>query len=674
MTKILITSKNSPNGIVQKIIGSNIYKNILSFDNEQVRDDFINQEYFNEGENYKSLLDSKTDKPFKLLSDLKATIRIDTDEYPNETRISLLNKDTAVILEDGSYYWYALKNPTYESNRTISYDAELDIFLTNDIKDIEFQGQVELLRAHTDRYDGVNYLRENNYYYEEELEFAKPVKSVERYRLEPQVGAGDNYEFANKITWMVIYSRLEDKEKGAKFQERYVDGVTEYDRLPYKIYLAPVANIYVESEMTSPSVGHRLVNLFDEEKIKDFGFGTYEFFNDNPNTISIHYTKGFPFTTNMFYDIQSTHHRYIDYTARLEFDGSETDSISWFDDGSCIKLENISSFVRNEREIHFERVVLPKPKFTQFQDLKNIDNEVKLQFSQFTNYVFVTNEGTSETIVREFLLDTDEKLADDIEIGYKFGFQAEVLVEFWYIKNETLVDNWFNKIGFIKVGNNELPLQTDVYKEFENNNRTTSKTGYLGGGVKGVVTGAIAGGAAGSSTLTPWGIAAGAIGGGVMGALSGLFGGLNHTANMRDLKKTPNIPQAVSNQYGLNLSFNRPVYISRRTIPELQLQTVYDYLYQSGYYIRKLVNLKDFMKTRYYFNYLKTGDTFNNITSQLSAEIKQIISDTLQQGVRIWHVRDLDHYKGLLNYEFENQEMNTIPTLQKKVKKCQKRK
>ena len=150
--KVLLTSKNSPNGIIQKIIGDNVYENILSFDNDTVRDEFINKYYFNEGEDYKVLLDNGDDKSLKLTSDLTTTIRVNLDEYPNETRMSLLNKDTCVVLEDENYYWYALINPTSENNGSVSYDAELDIFLTHDIKDIDFQGKSNIYNAMADRY------------------------------------------------------------------------------------------------------------------------------------------------------------------------------------------------------------------------------------------------------------------------------------------------------------------------------------------------------------------------------------------------------------------------------------------------------------------------------------------------------------------------------------------
>lgn len=657
MAKILITSKNSPNGIIQKPIGSNVYKNILSFDSPAIKIKFINRFYMNEGEDYIKLLEKKTDKPFIVINDISASLNIDVGEYPNETRMSMLNKDTAIVSEDGMTYFYALINPIMNSNNTITYDAELDVFLTYDIKsDILFQGQVEAVRIHTDRYDGVEYISKDNYFFEESLEFATPVQNTEKITLTMQ--GGKNNE---NITWAIAYVKTSEDEEGVIFNTTVSAAPNEpkqdypeneyYDRFPYKIFLFPIMYFDKKYEFFVYHLANDTgKNEGEFNSIK--GSSTYSYFMTHPNTLSIHYVNGFPIS-DVLADTKTRefniHILNVIIGSNLEnFNtGTETMGITWDTAQHCIELKDIGK--SGGYKAHDLNVIkLNKPILTSFAQKRRIQNEVKLQYSQFKHYNIVNNESKSETLIRE-LFD-----GDYISLGYIFTFQAELMTDFIFLKNDLLNDNEYLKIGSFKIGNSELPTASVAYQDYLNTHRTTSKTGYLN--VKAMAAGATAGAVAGGAG-GPVGVATGAAIGGIMG---GIMGGISHSRNMRDLKKTPDRPDALTDTYGLNLSQNKPAYLAIYSLPELHLRSCYDYLYKNGYFVRQLRTFKDIVNTRYYFNYIQTGDVYNNITSQQSASVKQLISSTLQDGLRVWHVRDVETFKGIENYKYENQEMSII--------------
>lgn len=571
----------------------------------------------------------------------------------------MLNKDTAIISEGGKTYFYALLNPMMDSNNTITYDAELDVFLTYDIKsDILFQGQVEVVRSHTDRYDDVGYISKDNYFFEENLEFAIPVQNTEKITITKPDGKD-----MEKITWAIVYVKTGNDEEGVIFNTTistlpnkpkntdYPDN-EYYDRFPYKIFIFPI-RFYDDEHVLfnfriSNDEGH---NLADFNAVKEGS--TYSHFESDPNTISIHYVNGFPLIMSLKgATIKEFNSKILQveigsYLENLNT-GTEARGIAWYTDLHCIEIKNIDKS-GGYKSHDLNTIELDKPILTSFEKKREIQNEVKLKYSQFTHYNIVSNENKSETLIRE-LFDGDQ-----IELGYIFSFQAEIMTDFIFLKNDLLNDNEYLKIGSFKIGNNELPTSSVAYENYLNTHRTTSKTGYLN--VKTMAGGATAGAAAGSVIGGP----VGAVGGAAVGlVVGGIIGGISHSRNMRDLKKTPDRPEALTDTYGLNLTQNKPTYLAIYSLPELHLQTCYDFLYKNGYYIRQLRVFKNMVNTRYYFNYIQTGDVYNNITSQQSAGIKQLISSTLQDGLRIWHVRDVNTFKGIENYDYENQEISLI--------------
>jgi hypothetical protein len=94
-----------------------------------------------------------------MVDSIKATFRVDIDDYPNETIYSLLNKDFAIVKDNGLFYYYSL-NGSVKNNKIIEYEAELDIFFQYDIKTIFNNTKAEVEQAHYDRY----FINSNNEY------------------------------------------------------------------------------------------------------------------------------------------------------------------------------------------------------------------------------------------------------------------------------------------------------------------------------------------------------------------------------------------------------------------------------------------------------------------------------------------------------------------------------
>jgi hypothetical protein len=101
------------------------------------------------------------------------------------------------------------------------------------------------------------------------------------------------------------------------------------------------------------------------------------------------------------------------------------------------------------------------------------------------------------------------------------------------------------------------------------------------------------------------------------------------------------------------------MYWSELGLNESDKQILYDKLYQFGYVINQLKYLNDFIASRYYFNYIAAEDVFATLDTSkrnLSTDIKKIIALTYSEGFRIWHIRNLDTFFDVHNYEKENWE------------------
>lgn len=642
--RVILTTGNSEWGVISKIVGSNTYENVISFNgDENLRNEFVGLYLFDGNLNWKDLFNDESTKTKELTMideitlDYRYTVKDDEDKY------EFLNKDTLIMRytdknNEYVYMYYAINNVRNINHNVISYSAEKDIMFTH-FDELNFKGETTIIKAHTKRlkpnfFSGsgeftgkVSLVKDGNILTENDLLFAQPtIETID-----------DNFvDYENDIIpgkYYIIYSSLNEGEEGVVFEE--IDGIKH--RLPYKIFVGILGN----STLTPPT--------FNGNKMGDF----MKKFGSAPTTQSISFT-----------DIA-----FIPYTSFTDNDyevSVSDETLSWFDfgdeTGGIWELKDISYLP----ETVFFKASGDSSVFdyTHYSQPKNIENEVKIKLSQFTKYMIDSSFSDNPQTINQNFLDNDEF---DIQLKSFNSFSVEGVKSFVYTDSEKINKNVFkSRKGLILDNHIEIPLDTDLYKEYASNNKVGKTTAYATGAVKGAIAGGASGAIAGSVIPGVGNLVGGAVGAGV-GIVKGIG---NHAIEMSDLKNSPNQPKSTSENYHIGLETikannleTRPksLWLSKLSLPEQYKQIVYDYLYASGYTIRKIDKIDNWLNTRYYFNHIQTSSVFSNIGLSISAQQKQIISDSFENGITVWYYRDKDTFKGILNYEYENMEMDLLP-------------
>ena len=158
-----------------------------------------------------------------------------------------------------------------------------------------------------------------------------------------------------------------------------------------------------------------------------------------------------------------------------------------------------------------------------------------------------------------------------------------------------------------------------------------------------------------SGTLLGAGIGAGF--GVVEGAINAGISIAENLAMKQDLITTPNSLISAGSDIisRLGVSHETYVYAGELTITDEYKERLGDYFAMYGYKQNKIMNIKNQLRSRYYYNYIKTiGCNLNgDIPMNYINEIKNIFDN----GITLWHVdRNGGKFK---NYEFDNTEVDT---------------
>lgn len=149
-TKILLSNIDSQWGVVVNQHSANEYRHIVHFPSEEKKTEFINEKLF-KGQNYKELLKNSPSRSFKMISAMDAEISVNIHEEPNESIADLLNKDFAIVEEDGKTMFYAITG--VRKGQIIIYQCSLDVFFTYNVTDIFNDNLINVKRAMYDRWD-----------------------------------------------------------------------------------------------------------------------------------------------------------------------------------------------------------------------------------------------------------------------------------------------------------------------------------------------------------------------------------------------------------------------------------------------------------------------------------------------------------------------------------------
>ncbi len=246
--------------------------------------------------------------------------------------------------------------------------------------------------------------------------------------------------------------------------------------------------------------------------------------------------------------------------------------------------------------------------------------------------------------------------SNKIDIKYNFGFLTEQWTQ-WAIIKDYYNNKYLGELPasldymFEDVNNYSLATDINAWEEFIATNKAQQSASFMN---KGISAGLGAIGA----------IATGGVSAIALGSIA-LKSANDINQQMSQRKDIQNTPDKLVNSGSILLqdiqikSIKPKLY--KYGLNDIDKTLINEFFYKYGYnFNSKLQSIPNLLKTRYYFNYVEVLECFENIKMQLSAEIKQIINDTMESGVTIWHIRDLATFKGIKNYEYENAEMSIV--------------
>lgn len=205
-------------------------------------------------------------------------------------------------------------------------------------------------------------------------------------------------------------------------------------------------------------------------------------------------------------------------------------------------------------------------------------------------------------------------------------------------------DNEGRYYNYIDNSVNEIALTSDKWQEYLSQNKASAVAGVAVNLGTSALTTAI-----GAVTANPLAI--------VGGVLSFGQNVANTIIRQQDIKQEPN---SVKSQ-GNNASFTlvRQIIgleLEYYTITEANKKRLFNYFNHYGYQCNDFK--KPNLRSRYYFNYIKTIGA--NINTGIDADFRNELVTIYDKGITIFHYRDSQTFKGINNYNYENVEMNLI--------------
>ncbi len=273
---------------------------------------------------------------------------------------------------------------------------------------------------------------------------------------------------------------------------------------------------------------------------------------------------------------------------------------------------------------------------------RRIENETKLrqypyEFLSITNY-----RGDALKLKPEYLSD------DEFNIRYQkslsFNHKARIYVEGY------LGDDRGQEYGLIDNTVSELPLATDAYKEYIANSKATATTGVAvntGMALGGLALGALllgAGGPLGSLAFLALGL-----------GVTGAAGVKSELIKQSNLMETPLSERQAGNDLLFDLITRNLEYrLVRKRITPKYYYRLYDYFYRYGYKANRFG--VPYLRSRYYFNYIKTINI--DIVGDINNDVKEKLKEIYNTGTTIWHCRADNPDPELFMYDKENAEVN----------------
>lgn len=662
-TKVLITERNSVWGIIQHQVAENEYPHILSWDSEEIKDEFVNVELFPKTRkatpnfNFKDYMrqaDYPT-KPMTILSDLKAEFRFDYEnakiitpelnlDFPKQ---DILNKDFAIILEidekgNETFTYWAITITQTNTPHIFQANCELDILFTYNVLDLFGNEDIQIKQGMLDR---------------DFTENGKPILSVNSILTYPEEFDSQFSNIQIPITKFELYDKqfkyiflADDEYTWKKYigtGSREVDIYLTYTVNPInEKYTYPPENPATLLDITINDTTYQKDLLELKNKPKAYN-GVIDTFIEFERVSSGNRGWNFKVETDYsgggtIYETQlNTCYNY----GKKDFISDDIIKI----DISKLKDKNAPYDYKLETKIYkapytyteiydlnYENFIIP---------LEKMDSTFKLEFLQVA-----TPTGVS-IIVRPISTFYGEKYTN-------IPFMKEINANLF---SPQILNNWeqfqvYNKAQFENATSNA--------KRHELQNKVEGSLGII----KGIVD---LPASASKGLAGDFGGAAQGIVGGVQGIAKGGIQIANAKeelngllAQQQDLQnQPPQIKNATTTYYQLqNKYFKEIVSLYLMQASDIVMQKLAWLFHIGGVnYAGTPTNINKVMNNNYYYNYIKTGQSvFSQFKKDLSAPIKQLIDSILQQGTTIWHIRSIEDFKGIANYNVNNVEMKYL--------------
>lgn len=720
--KVILGNSNTKWGVIIRPQSSNTYRHVLSFDTPALKDAFINKYIMQDKGDYKQELDNSYNRGVVELDALNIEFRVNVDEYPYETFNTLLNKDFCITKDEhGEIKFYAIKDAKRKGN-IIQYVAEIDIFFTHDIKTI-FNDDVEteIVKGMEDRVYKDEHGTIKWFFDKDSNDFKNVIYNPEDLGVNPNVllntkdeqikvdytsyiGTTKESEYPdewkpltlsnsklnilmNNLLWDTwkVKNKNADGFLGVGQREPYDTmitysglGIDKMENESTKQWDVEIWR-YTQKDKNSPLGYHQLSFADIDLSSPDLMKNSRTTFNINPflnfyelgqNGIDLEIWEredksNPPFSKkkvvvlikngsveNYLQPIWTNTSVATDFSCYWKLKGLNR----WIDSGNFLNTDKTLTKFDTQIKLY------PDPSNFNIDSVvsNKHENEIKSHFAPFVQYRLQTISNNFIDLSPQYF--TNKKL--------EFNSYYTYMTDSW--QTLTLPIHYKDIISPLDLKNTEYlrdittyqrATTTDAYEEWIIRNKSQYNAGLLSSKLSAGIGGA---GALGSAI-------AGFASGNPMQAIGGLFGGISFATNSamnikkqlamkEDLLRTPQQINATSSSIIADITlFKMQTTITKRELEPFEQILVREHFYKYGYnFQNKFGKLKDLINTRYYFNYIECPETFENISMQLSASTKQIINDSVANGLTIWHVRDLNTFKGIKNYNYENVEMSVL--------------
>lgn len=636
MSKILIPLNNSTWGVIVHPVAPNEYEHVLSFENEEVKKQYIGKELFNNVDfDYISAIDQMESRSFIKTNELEGEVTIDIDALNNNalgleyTIQDLENIDSMFIKEGDQINLYAVNSvdrTTEQNNQSFIFNVTMDVMF-NSIDSIELEGQCKMDRGMVDRFknnDGNVLWNSNDFRNKTKENFISTLSKKFYYNIKrekSQLKFGDEVpddikeEFTN-CQWLVIYT-VNDRDGDSM---SFIGNMSS----PFTPWIFPIVDTEIYIKLGDPV---NYVRYTADDFLEDMHS------IDGDNLIIAASITDEPPAGTISYDVD----KYLFTADQPVFNAA------WWMRGFSDTPKAGGVIVREVDKVKYTGIAktdtLPPISIESlsFENKKEIYNEIKY-WTEFQN---VTIQDKSNSWEIDLQLIEDHQLSFDLDFSFA-PTQESIVLSVDQGEYEGSKNN-FNV--FMINRNSEIEVISDSMSEFVLNNKYSRFTSLLssGTGVAGSVAIALSEGG-----LNP--IAD-------LAALHSVNSFRNQVAQRKDLAAAPETISGGSGGYIDKMYGIVDFIINRNKLIDSDMQMGYNYIYTFGNTLNIIDDPKNYMNTRYYFNYIKGGNVFSLIKNRWSANRKQIINDAFQTGFTIWHVRDVETFKGIANYEYENQEI-----------------